>query len=84
MLNYKKLMAHKPTSFGTMTNRKGQVIEFFENPICGDDAPVICASHELELAAHSTFFETDDMEHGEDYEPSFQDGKFYIGDMLEE
>ena len=75
-------MKHNPTSFGTMTNSKGQEIEFFEHPIEGDMSFVICACHELEKAADSTFFETDDMEeeHGE-YEPSFIDGKLHIGDF---
>jgi len=83
MLNYSKLMSHKPTSFGTHVNTLGQTIEFYEHPIYGDEAQVICACHELQLACYSTFFETDDMtaDHKE-YEPSFQDGKFYIGDML--
>lgn len=80
--NYAKLMEHNPTSFGTMTNSLGQEIEFFEHPIYGDGAPVICACHELKKAADSDFFETDDMEaEGGDYEPSFQDGKLHIGDF---
>lgn len=84
MINYSKLMGHNPTSFGTMVNALGQTIEFYEHPLKGDESPVLCVCHELQLAAYSTFYETDDMtaEHGE-YAPSFQDGKFYIGDMLE-
>lgn len=80
--NYEKLMSKNPTSFGTHVNSLGQTIEFYEHPIHGDGAEVICVSHELKLAANSTFFETDDMiaEHRE-YEPSFQDGKLFIGDM---
>lgn len=75
-------MELNPTSFGKMTNSIGQEIEFFEHPTLGDCSPVICACHELKKAADSDFFETDDMEaeHGE-YEPSFQDGKLYIGDF---
>lgn len=80
MINYKKLLDHKPTSYGTFKNSIGQTIEFYENPLTGDDGVVICACHELRLASYSDFFETDDMtaEHGE-YEPSFVDGRFYIG-----
>jgi hypothetical protein len=80
--NYAKLMEHNPTSYGKITNSLGQEIEFFEHPTQGDMSFVICACHELEKAADSTFFETDDMEeeHGE-YEPSFQDGKLHIGDF---
>lgn len=82
MYNYTKLMSHNPTSYGTMVNSIGQTIEFYEHPIQGDGAEVICVCHALELAADSSFYETDDMlcEHKE-YEPSFQDGKLYIGDM---
>ena len=82
MLNYKKLMAHNPFSYGTLNNKLGQTIEFYEDPLSGDMAEVICVCHGLELAAYSTFFETDDMKakHGE-YQPSFQDGKLYLGDF---
>lgn len=82
MLNYKKLMAHEPFSYGTIENKEGQTIEFYEDPISGDMTEVICVCHDLELAAYSTFFETGDMEasHGE-YEPSFKDGKLWIGDF---
>jgi hypothetical protein len=81
-MNYQKLMQHNPTSYGTMLNSLGQTIEFYEHPFKGDEAEVICVSHELQLAEYSTFFETDDMiaDHKE-YEPSFQDGKLHIGDM---
>jgi len=82
-MNYDKLMAHNPTSYGTMTNSLGQKIEFYEHPIKGDSTFVLVACHELKLADYSTFFETDDMEasHGE-YEPNFQDGKLYMGQFL--
>ena len=79
MLNYTKLMAHEPTSYGKIVNSKGQTIEFYEHPLKGDETFVLCVSHDLKLAAYSTFFETDDMEDGEDYEPSFKDGKLLIG-----
>lgn len=73
-----------PTSYGTFVNKLGQKIEFFEHPIKGDESPVICACHSLQLAADSDFYELDDMidEHGE-YAPSFQDGKFFIGDFTD-
>ena len=79
---YDKLMAQNPTSYGTMTNSQGQEIEFFEHPFEGDMAPVICACHELKLAADSDFFETDDMEEtGGAYEPNFIDGELFMGDL---
>lgn len=82
MINYTKLMSHKPTSFGTMVNSIGQTIEFYEHPLRGDEAEVIAVCHDLQLAEYSSFFEIDDMiaEHGE-YEPTFEDGKLLIGGM---
>jgi hypothetical protein len=82
MLNYEKLMAHNPTVYDKLINSIGQEIEFIEHPIKGDTTMVICVCHELKLACYSTFFETDDMlaDHKE-YEPSFVDGKLFIGDM---
>ena len=81
-MNYEKLMAYNPTSYGKMTNSIGQEIEFFEHPLKGDEAPVLCVSHELKLADYSTFYETDDMiaSHGE-YEPTFVNGALLIGGM---
>ena len=73
-------MANKPTEYERMTNSKGQEIVFYEHPLRGDEAQVVCVCHELKLAAYSTFMETDDMmaDHKE-YEPSFENGKFLIG-----
>jgi hypothetical protein len=85
MLNYEKLMAHNPTEYGRMVNSVGQEIVFVEHPLKGDEVPVICVCHELKLACYSTFYELDDMtaDHKE-YEPSFQEGYFLIGDLIEE
>lgn len=85
MLNYQRLASENPTEYGRMTNSLGQEIIFVEHPYKGDEAPVICMCHELKLAAYSTFYELDDMtaDHKE-YEPSFQDGKFFIGQFLED
>ena len=82
-MNYAKLMQHNPTSYGTWVNLAGQTIEFYEHPLKGDEAEVICVCHELQLADYSTFFETDDMtaSHRE-YEPSFINGVLHIGDMV--
>lgn len=83
MLNYQKLMALKPTVYTEFTNSKGQLIKLVEHPIVGQDAEVIAVCDELQLAAYSTFYDTIDMvQDHKEYEPSFQDGKFYIGDML--
>ena len=82
MMNYEKLMELNPTEYETFLNSKGQEISFVEHPLRGDEYPVICVNHELKLACCSDFFETDDMlaDHKE-YEPSFQDGKFFIGEF---
>jgi len=81
MLNYKKLMELNPTVYSEMVNSLGQKIQFVEHPIHGGDTFVVCVCHELELADLSTFYETGDMvaDHKE-YEPSFQNGKLFIGD----
>jgi hypothetical protein len=82
MINYKKLIANTPTKYGEMVNSIGQKIEFVEHPTRGDEHPVIAVCHELELAASTDFYELDDMtaDHKE-YEPSFQNNKFFIGEF---
>ena len=84
MMNYDRLMANNPTQYDEMINSLGQKIVFYEHPFKGDEFPVICVNHDLKLAAASTFYDLDDMtaEHKE-YEPSFKNGKFYIGDSEE-
>lgn len=80
MLNYEKLMSKNPFKLDEMVNSLGQKIEFYEHPTKGDEYPVIAVSNDLKLAANTEFFETDDMtaDHQE-YEPSFRDGKLFIG-----
>jgi hypothetical protein len=82
MLNYEKLMEAEPTVLGTMVNSLGQKIEFVEHPYKGDEYPVIAVCKELELASDTDFFDLDDMlaDHKE-YEPTFQNGKLYIGEF---
>ncbi len=75
-------MEHSPMDYGKITNSLGQEIEFLEHPTRGDMSVVICVCHELKKAADSTFFETDDMEaEHREYEPSFKDGKLFIGEF---
>tara|TARA_X000001382_G_C3069822_1_gene147098 strand:+ start:190 stop:444 length:255 start_codon:yes stop_codon:yes gene_type:complete len=82
MINYEKLISNNPTEYERFTNSKGQEIVFVEHPTQGDNYPIICVCHELKLASSSDFFETDDMlESHKEYEPSFEDGKLWIGDM---
>ena len=80
MLNYTKLMALEPHKYGQMINDAGQLIEFYEHPLRGDEHPVIAVCHDMKLAATTDFYELDDMiaEHGE-YQPWFNDGQFFHG-----
>ena len=82
MIDYKKLMVYNPTSYGIIRNKLGQKIEMLEHPLKGDESDIIVVCHELELAAYSGFFDTADMKasHGE-YQPSFKNGKLYIGEF---
>ena len=83
--NYVKLTARELTILDEMTNFMGQRILLVEHPIHGEDAPVIAICHEYisksddgyvyGAAANTTFFDTDDMYEGSDYEPLFIDGK---------
>jgi hypothetical protein len=80
-MNYKKLMEYNPTEYDRMINSKGQEIVFYEHPLRGDEFPVIIVCHELELADYTDFMETTDMmEDHKEYEPSFVNGKLYIGE----
>jgi hypothetical protein len=80
MLNYKKLMAEQPTIYHEMVNSLGQSIKLVEHPFEGDEYPIIAVCDELGLAASTDFFDLDDMlaDHKE-YEPTFQNGKLFIG-----
>jgi hypothetical protein len=78
-INYEKLMKRKPTYLGCTTNDLKQNIDFYEDPIHGDEAEVICVCHELQLAAYSSFFETSDMHGRGCYQPLFVDGELLMG-----
>lgn len=80
MLNYTKLMSQNPTKYGSMMNDLGQLIDFYEHPVLGDEAQVIAVNDELQLASYTGFYDLDDMtaEHGE-YQPSFVNGELVIG-----
>lgn len=63
------------TLYGSMENDMGQLIEFVEHPLLGDEAPIICMCRELELAQESEFWDLHDMKSNDDYMPLFLDGK---------
>lgn len=66
------------TKYAEVTNRLGQLMEFYENPIRGDEAPVIIVYHAEKIAVESDFFEPDDMLQGEDYEPLYKNGEILL------
>lgn len=79
-MNYQKLMNQNPFLLESIVNSKCQNICFYEHPILGDSSDIICVCHKLKLAAHSGFFDLDDMTAShKEYEPSFENGKLYIG-----
>ena len=73
-------MDNNPTMYDKMTNSLGQEIVFYEHPFKGDEFPVIIVCHSLQIAGITDFMEVDEMmqDHRE-YEPSFVDGKLYVG-----
>jgi hypothetical protein len=83
---YAEATKHELTILDEMTNFMGQRILLVEHPILGDEAPVIAVCHEhmskseegyvYGAAGNTTFFDTEDMYEGSDYEPLF------IGDKL--
>lgn len=79
-MNYAKLMNANPTKYGEIINNQGQLIEFYEHPQYGQDAPVIAVCHALEIASSTNFYELDDMTSiYEDYRPMFIDGVLRYG-----
>jgi len=79
-MNYQKFMDHNPFKYGSMTNSKGQVVDFYEHPLAGDTYPIVAVCHDLKLVRITDFYELDDMmaDHGE-YEPIFADGELLYG-----
>lgn len=63
--NIEKLMSHNPTKYGEQLNQLGQLQEFYEHPLKGDEAPVICIIDGI--AFDTDFFDTDDFFDGSDY-----------------
>jgi hypothetical protein len=82
IMNYTKLMSHNPTKYGSFINSIGQTIDFYEHPLRGDESPVLCVCHELQLASYSDFWELDDMTAGHrEYEPKFIDSELRYGNL---
>ena len=79
-MNYSNLMETNPTKYGEIINKKNQLIEFYEHPRYGEDAPVIAVCHSLKIASSTDFYELDDMTSiFEDYRPMFIEGVLRYG-----
>ena len=52
-------MSHNPTKIGSMVNGYQQKIDFYENPIIGDVAPVIAVW--ASFAYETDFFDLEDL-----------------------
>lgn len=85
MFNYEKLMSYNPFELDRMINSKGQEIIFLEHPTKGDEVEIIACCHSLKVACYAGFYETDDLmaEHKE-YEPSFDESGYWIGEFFHE
>lgn len=82
-LNYQRIMALKPTVYCTITNSLGQSFDLIEHPTKGDEYTVIIMYHDEKLAIDSEFWDTEDMEHTEDYMPYYIYGEIHLGYELD-
>jgi len=67
VISYEKLMNNKPTKIDELTNQKGQLVEFYEDPIEGDNGVVIGVIDKVSFYTH--FFDTEDFYQDSDYNP---------------
>jgi hypothetical protein len=73
-LNYQVLMALSPTKYETKVNQLGQIVDFYEHPLHGDEYPVI-AVIETEKAAYCTdFYDCEDFYDNSEYMPVYMHG----------
>lgn len=70
-LNYTKLMANDASVLGEKTNYLNQKVVFLEHPSYGDEYPVIVAFPEHGVAFNSEFYDIEDMDGIEDYDPIY-------------
>ena len=74
---FKLIKENSATLLGTHTNDKGQLLEFYEHPLNGQDSPVIVCFPSEQVAVSSNFYELDDMtEFAGEYEPYFEKNTF--------
>ena len=74
VLNYKKVMALKPTLLDTVINQMGQKVELYECPMRGERLPVIAVIAEFKEMVYTDFFDTSDFYVGSDYNPVYMHG----------
>jgi hypothetical protein len=87
-INFEQVMSRNPLVLRTIRNFMGQRILLVENPVHGDEYPVIavCPDYLVSteegyvygVAENTTFFDCDDMYRGSDYEPLFINGKLVL------
>jgi hypothetical protein len=80
MDHYTNLIASDPFVYIEFTNSLGQRIKIVEDPIWGDEAPVIAVCDDLKIADFSDFYETGEVDEvGGEYEVGFVDGVLVHG-----
>lgn len=60
-------MEHEPTKLGSITNQLGQLVEFYEHPTLGDEAPVYAKIGDVVI--NTGLYETDDFHSDSEYNP---------------
>ena len=73
-LNHQVLMALQPTKYETTTNQLGQMVDFYEHPLHGDEYPVIAVIEAEKVAYNTGFYDCEDFYDGSDYMPVYMHG----------
>ena len=69
--NASKFLSRNPFLLDSFVNSHGQTVDLYEHPVHGDSSPVYAVINNVLYL--TTFFETDDMFTGSDYEPILTD-----------
>lgn len=77
-INYKKLKDLNPFRFYGFTNTIGQRVDLLEDPLRGEDAPIIVSFPDKKKAFYTDFYDTEDLMQGSDYEPVLVDGELKL------
>ena len=73
-LKYDKLMALNPTKYGTKVNQLGQIVDFYEHPLQGDEYPVIAVIEAEKVAYCTDFYDLEDFYDDSEYMPVYMHG----------